>query len=126
MPDPNILLQPVELNNLPRKIIDSKPTTTAEAKKTLEKVKEDELGEFQRRTLDYASKFSKIPPAKAEKLVRELTEKHQLERKESIQIANSMPRYIEELRTILTVKGRIISATQLEDVLKLVNAYREA
>ncbi len=110
---------------MPRKIIDSKPTTTAEAKRTLEKVKEDELGEFQRRTLDYASKFSKIPPAKAEKLVRELTEKHQLDRKESIQIANAMPRYTEELRTILTVKGRIISAAQLEDLLKLVNAYRE-
>ena len=67
----------------------------------------------------------RIPPAKAEKLVRELTEKHQLDRKESIQIANSMPRSYEELRTILTVKGRIISATQLEDILKLVNTYRE-
>jgi len=110
---------------LPRKIIDSKPTTTSEAKRTLEKVKEDELGEFQRRTLDYASKFSKIHPAKAEKLVRELTEKHQLDRKEAIQIANSMPRYTEELRTILTVKGRIITAAQLEDLLKLVNTYRE-
>ena len=110
---------------MPRKIIDSKPTTTSEAKRTLEKVKEDELGEFQRRTLDYASKFSKIPPAKAEKLVRELTEKHQLDRKESIQITNSMPRYIEELRTILAVKGRIISGTQLEDILKLVNTFRE-
>ena len=110
---------------MPRKIIDSKTTTTPEAKRTLEKVKEEELGEFQRRTLDYASKFSKIPPAKAEKLVRELTEKHQLDRKDSIQIANSMPRYIEELRTILTIKGRIISVTQLEEVLKLVNSYRE-
>jgi DNA-directed RNA polymerase subunit F len=36
-----------------------------------------------------------------------------------------MPRYVEELRTILTVKGRIISAAQLENLLKLVNAYRE-
>jgi DNA-directed RNA polymerase subunit F len=105
--------------------MDSKPTTTTEAKRTLEKVKEEELGEFQRRTLDYASKFSRIAPAKAEKLVRELTEKHQLDRKESIQIANSMPRYIEELRTILAVKGRIISGSQLEDILKLVNTFRE-
>jgi DNA-directed RNA polymerase subunit F len=110
---------------MPRKIIDSKPATTAEAKKTLEKAKEDELGEFQRRTLDYASKFSKITPAKAEKLVRELSDKFQLDRKDSIQIANSMPRYIEELRTILTVKGRIISVTQLDDILKLVNGFRE-
>ena len=110
---------------MPRKIVDSKPATTPEAKKTLERAKEDELGEFQRRTLDYASKFSKIQPPKAEKLVRELGEKFQLERKDAIQIANTMPRYIEELRTILTVKGRIISATQLEDILKLVNGYRE-
>ena len=105
--------------------MDSKPTTTSEAKRTLEKVKVEELGEFQRRTLDYASKFSKIPPAKAEKLIRELTEKYQLDRKESIQIANSMPRFIEELRTILTVKGRIIGGTQLENILKHVNSYRE-
>ena len=105
--------------------MDSKPTTTAEAKKTLEKVKQEELGEFQRRTLDYASKFSRIPPSKAEKLVRELTEKYQLDRKESIQIANSMPHFVEELRTILTVKGRIVSGTQLEAILKHINAYRE-
>jgi len=105
--------------------VDSKPTTTAEAKRILEKVKEEELGEFQRRTLDYTSKFSRISPTKAEKLIRELTEKYELDRKEAIQIANSMPQFIEELRTILTVKGRIISASRLEDILKHVNGYRE-
>ena len=110
---------------MPRKIVDSRPATTAEAKKTLEKAKEDELGEFQRRTLDYASKFAKISPAKAEKLARELSDKFQLDRKDSIQIVNTMPRYIEELRTILTVKGRIIIATQLDDILKMLNSYRE-
>jgi len=111
---------------LPRKIVDSKPTPTAEARKILEKAKEEELGEFQRRTLDYTSKFSKIPPQKAEKLVKELGEKFQLDRKDAIQIANTMPQYIEELRTILTVKGRIVGGSQLEDMLKLVNGYREA
>jgi DNA-directed RNA polymerase subunit F len=114
------------VNTLPRKIVDSKPTTTAEARRTLEKAKEEELGEFQRRTLDYTSKFSKISPQKAEKLVKELGEKFQLDRKDAIQIANTMPRYIEELRTILTVKGRIVGASQLEDMLKLLNGYREA
>jgi DNA-directed RNA polymerase subunit F len=110
---------------LPRKIVDSKPTTTAEARKTLEKAKEEELGEFQRRTLDYTAKFAKVSPQKAEKLVRELGEKFQLDRKDAIQIVNTMPRYVEELRTILTVKGRIVGGTQLEDMLKLVNGYRE-
>ncbi len=110
---------------MPRKIIESKPIPTPEAKKTLEKAKEEELGEFQRRTLDYASKFTRIPPAKAEKLVKELSEKFRLERKDSIQIVNTMPRYAEELRTILTVKGRIVGASELENILKLVNNYRE-
>ena len=110
---------------MPRKIIESRPSSTSEAKRILERAKEEELGEFQRRTLDYASKFSKIPPAKAEKLVKDLSEKFQLDRKDAIQIANTMPRYIEEVRAILTVKGRIIGASQLEDILKLVNNYRE-
>ena len=105
--------------------MDSRPATTVEAKKILERAKEDELVEFQRRTLDYASKFSKVSPAKAEKLVKELAEKHQLDRKDAIQIANTMPHYLEELRSILAVKGRIVSSQQLEDILKLVNSYRE-
>lgn len=105
--------------------MESKPATTAEAKRILERAKEEELGEFQRRTLDYTAKFSKVPTPKAEKLVRELTDKFQLDRKDAIQIANCMPRYIEEVRTILTVKGRIIVGTQLEDILKLVNNYRD-
>jgi DNA-directed RNA polymerase subunit F len=110
---------------LPRKIVDSKAAPTAEAKRTLERAKEEELGEFQRRTLDYASKFSRISPAKAEKLVKELSDKFQLERKDAIQIANTMPKYTEELRTILTVKGKIIGASELQDILKIVNDYRE-
>jgi len=105
--------------------VDSKAAPTAEAKRTLERAKEEELGEFQRRTLDYASKFSRISPAKAEKLVKELSDKFQLERKDAIQIANTMPRYTEELRTILTVKGKIIGASELQDILKVVNDYRE-
>ena len=110
---------------MPRKIVESKATPTAEAKRTLERAKEEELGEFQRRTLDYASKFSRISPAKAEKLVRELSEKHQLDRKDAIQIANVMPQYLEELRTILTVKGKIVGASELQEILKLVHGYRE-
>jgi hypothetical protein len=36
-----------------------------------------------------------------------------------------MPRYVEELRTILTIKGRIVGAAELEGILKLVDDYRE-
>jgi len=110
---------------LPRKILDAKPIPTSEAKRILERTKEEELGEFQRRTLDYASKFTKTPSGKVEKLVKELVDKYSLDRKEAIQIANCMPRSLEELRSILTVKGRIVGGTQLEDILKALGNYRQ-
>jgi DNA-directed RNA polymerase subunit F len=110
---------------MPRKIIEDKQITIAEARKMLEKEKREELGEFQRRTLDYAMKFAKITPAKAERLTEELVKKLQLDREEAVQIVNCMPKTIEELRTILAVKGRIILTSYLEEVLKVVNEFRE-
>jgi DNA-directed RNA polymerase subunit F len=109
---------------LPRKLIDAKPIATAEARRILEKASEDELGEFQRRTRDYTIKFSKIPPGKAEKLLRDLSEKHQLDRKDAIQIANCMPSSIEEIRTVLSTKGRVFTTEQLEDILKTLTPYK--
>lgn len=109
---------------MPRKVIDAKPITTAEARRILERAGEEELGEFQRRTRDYTVKFSKIPASKAEKLVKELGEKHQLDRKDAIQIANAMPSSIEEVRTVLAVRGRVFTTEQLEGVLKTLSGYR--
>jgi len=109
---------------LPRKLIDAKPITTAEARRILEKAKQEDLGEFQRRTLDYTVKFSRIPASRAEKLLRDLTERHQLDRKDAIQVANCMPSSLEEIRTVLSVRGRVFTTEQLEDILKTVTPYR--
>ena len=108
---------------MPRKLTDSKPIATAEARRILEKASEEELGEFQRRTRDYAVKFSKIQASKAEKLIRDLAAKHQLERKDAIQIVNCMPKSIEEIRTVLVIKGRVFTTEQLERILKTISAY---
>jgi len=105
-------------------LIDAKPITTPEARRILERASEDELGEFQRRTRDYTIKFSRVQASKAEKLVKDLCEKHQLERKEAIQIANCMPSSVEELRTVLLVKGRVFTTDQLQDILKALGSYR--
>ena len=106
-----------------RKILQEKIVTNAEAQEILAKVKEDELGEFQRRTLDYARKFSKISPDKAGKLVEELSSKLQLDRNDAIQIVNSLPKTIEELRAVLTVKGRFVSTDQLNGILEIMKRY---
>ena len=113
------------MRNTPRKIASIKTISIPETKKILEKASKEELGEFQRRTLEYAKKFSRVKPEKAGKLMDELGKKFQIERAEAIQIANCMPRTIEELRSMLTVKGRIIVTMQLEQILKVVDEYRE-
>jgi DNA-directed RNA polymerase subunit F len=110
---------------MPRKIIDEKKVTVADARKILEKAKQDELGEFQRRTLDYTVKFSRLPGSDASKLVEEITNQFKFERSDAIQIANCMPGTVEELRAILAVKGRVIPIGQLDDVLKVVNNRRK-
>jgi len=113
------------VRNTPRKIVSIKTISIPETKKILEKASKEELGEFQRRTLEYAKKFSRVKPEKAGRLVDELGKKFQIERADAIQIANCMPRTIEELRSMLVVKGRVIVTVQLEEILKVVDEYRE-
>ncbi len=102
---------------MPRRLIDEKEVSLAEAKNILEGEKEA-LGEFQRRTLDYLTKFTKINEPKALKLIKELTNKFGLERAEAIQIANCMPSSINELRSILSIKGKVLLTSQLDEILK--------
>lgn len=106
-----------------RKILIEKAITNAEAKAVLEKVKEEELGEFQRRTLDYTRRFAKLPSDKASKLVEQLSSDLQLDRNDAIQIVNTLPQSIEELRAVLTVKGRFVSTEQLNGILQIMKRH---
>ena len=106
-----------------RKILIEKAITNAEAKAVLEKVKEEELGEFQRRTLDYTRRFAKLPADRASKLVEQLSSDLQLERNDAIQIVNTLPQSIEELRAVLTVKGRFVSTEQLNGILQIMKRH---
>jgi len=110
---------------MPRKILGQTDISVPEAKRILEEVALEELGEFQRRTLDYATKFSKAPSPKAEMIITVLTEKFQLDRKDAIQIVNCMPRSVEELRAILTAKGRVVASGQLGELVKLISELKE-
>lgn len=106
-----------------RKILIEKAITNSEAKAVLEKVKEEELGEFQRRTLDYTRRFAKLPSDKASKLVEQLSSDLQLDRNDAIQIVNTLPQSIEELRAVLTVKGRFVSTEQLNGILQIMKRH---
>jgi len=99
--------------------------TIPEVKKLLESLGEDKLDQFQRRSLDYASKFSRIEPEKAETLVKALIEKFGLEEEEAIQVVNSMPESIEEIRVFLAGGRKIVELSKLQQILNLLDEYRK-
>jgi DNA-directed RNA polymerase subunit F len=108
-----------------KRALRERPLTIPEVKKMLESLGEEKLDQFQRRSLDYASKFSRIDAEKAETLVKELAEKFGLEEDEAIQVVNSMPESIEEIRVFLAGGRKIVEASKLQEILNLLKEYKK-
>jgi DNA-directed RNA polymerase subunit F len=108
-----------------KKVLKTQPIATPQVKTLLESLGEENLDQFQRRSLDYATKFSKIDPESAEKLLDELKEEEMLEEEEAVQIVNCMPKSIEELRVFLAGGRKIIETSKLESILSLLDKYRK-
>jgi DNA-directed RNA polymerase subunit F len=96
-----------------------------QVKKMLESLGEEKLDQLQRRSLDYASKFSRIDSEKAEILVKNLMEKFELEKEEAIQLVNCMPESIEEVRVFLAGGRKIVETSKLQGILSLLDDYRK-
>ena len=108
-----------------RKALKERPITIPQAKETLETIGEERLGQFQRRSLDYAAKFSKVDPSIAETVVNKLVEQFELEEEEGVQIVNCMPKSIQEIRVFLAGGRRIMETSKLERILALLDEYRK-
>jgi len=104
-------------------IMEKKPISVAEAKKILEKNLE-ELDPLQRRVHDYTIRFSKMAPESAKALVEDLVNDAEIDRGLAVQIANSMPGSIGELRTFLG-RRRIISEEVMNSILGIIEKYRQ-
>jgi DNA-directed RNA polymerase subunit F len=102
-----------------------KRLTLSQVKKLLESMGEENLDQFQRRTFDYTSKFSKVNAEEAEKLVEKLVAEYGLDEEEAVQIANCMPKSIEELRVFLAGGRKIIGGSKLETIVELLNEHRK-
>ncbi len=108
---------------MPENVISKKEITIPEVKAILEKI--DDPNQFQLRTLDYANKFSKLEPEKAWELVDKIVSVFDIDRVDAVQIVNSMPSSIEELRPFFAASRRkIIMTTRLSELLNLINEYR--
>jgi len=105
--------------------IREKNLTISQVKKLLVSLGEENLDQFQRRTLDYASKFSKVDAEASEKLMEKLVEKFGLEEEEAIQVVNCMPKSVEELRVFLSGGRKIIETSKLEAIVNLLDENRK-
>jgi len=110
---------------MPRKILKTQPVTVPQVKAVLESSGEENLDQLQRRSLNYASKFSKIDPESAEKLLNELKAEAMLGEEEAVQIVNCMPKSVGDLRVFLAGGRKIIETSKLETILSLLNKYRK-
>ena len=104
--------------------LNEKKLALPQAKQELTAVGEENLDQFQRRTFDYVSKFSRMDAAVAEALLERLVKEFGLEEDEAIQIVNCAPQSVEELRVFLAGGRKIIETAKLEAIVGLLNASR--
>jgi DNA-directed RNA polymerase subunit F len=107
---------------MPKRIVARKEITISEAKGLMDKI--ENPSQFQIRTKEYVDKFAKLNAEKASELLQEFL-KLNIERTDAIQVVNSMPSSLEELRVFFSSgRKRLIATTQLEEMLKLLDKYR--
>jgi DNA-directed RNA polymerase subunit F len=108
-----------------RKALKERIVTVPQVKEALEAIGEEGLDQFQRRSLDYATKFSKVDPDIVDTVVKEFVEQFEVEEEEAVQIINAMPESIQEIRVFLAGGRRIIESSKLEKILVFLNKYRK-
>ena len=99
--------------------------TVPQVKDALENIGEEQLDQLQRRSLDYATKFTKIDSDVVDTFLTELVEKFEIEEDEAVQILNAMPESIQEIRVFLAGGRKIIETSKLEKILVFLNKYRK-
>jgi len=98
--------------------------TLPQVKQVLESMGEENLDQFQRRTLDYVSKFAKAAPADAEFLLEKLVKEYGLDEDEAVEIVNCMPESVDELRIFLAGGRKIIETQKLAAIVNILNEKR--
>ncbi len=103
-------------------VTNKKEITIAEAHKLLSG-KVEELNPLQRRVLEYTIRFGKLDGEDAKKIVEELMKEAEIDKGLAVQITNSMPNTVPEIRTFLG-RQRIIAEDTMNKILGIINKYR--
>jgi DNA-directed RNA polymerase subunit F len=105
---------------------EKKLLTLSEAHQILEKIDVEKADQIQKRTLDYATKFSKISAESAKKLRKQLESDAGLSTEEAVEVINIMPKSIEELRTFTAGWRKLLPTETLEKMLKILKTAKES
>ena len=108
-----------------RKALNERTITVPQVKEALESIGEDNLDQFQRRSLDYATKFAKVESNDVDIVLNKLVKDFEVEEEEAVQIVNAMPKSIQEIRVFLSGGRKIIETSKLEKILDFLNKYRK-
>ncbi len=107
-----------------KKVLETDPIPLVKVKPLLEeREKVHELSYEQNLALDHVTKLSKISVENAEKLVGELEEI--IKKTQAIKIADVMPEDMDDMRLIFAKERGSHKKEELENILKIVNKYRE-
>ena len=107
-----------------QKELNESKLTLPQVKKKLESLGEENLDQFQRRTYDYVSKFSKVDAEVAAVLLERLMKEFGVDEDEAVQIVNCMPETVDELRIFLAGGRKIIETSKLESITNMLNENR--
>ncbi|MBN1785221.1 MAG: RNA polymerase Rpb4 [Candidatus Bathyarchaeota archaeon] len=108
-----------------RKALKERIVTVPQVKEALEAIGEEQLDQFQRRSLDYTTKFTKVDSDKVDLIIKEFVETFEVDEEEAVQMVNAMPESIQEIRVFLAGGRKIIETSKLETILSFLNKYRK-
>lgn len=103
-----------------KKLISIKPIALSEVKDIIKE--RSEVGELtyeQNLSNEYSKKFSKLPKAKAEKLLQEIKEALEMPEDFAVKIVDVLPDEIEKLR-LLAPKGFKLPEDKMQKIIELV------
>ena len=96
--------------------------TISDAKEILEKLAPEKTDQIQKRTLDYAIKFSKTDVKNAKENAEKLVKECNLTRDEAVEIVNIMPKSVEEIRVHASGWRKLIPTETLEKILDILGS----
>jgi len=102
-------------------VVKKRMISLPEVKEILSEGNPESLDQIQRWTFDYVTKFAKIEPKAAKKMIQELSSQCGLTEEEAVEIINILPRSLPELRSFTFGWKKLILSETLAKILKIID-----